>query len=124
MKKVIVVIGKSLFVRGIFSYLSANLLQAQVCAFDAFGPAVFRKIKELRPDVLILEPGQLWRNPRVRNSIKEFQNLVILELSPESPEINIIKTESRKPANLEEMVSLLRIDEASITTTPATLQAA
>lgn len=123
MKKVIVIIGKSLFARGIFSYLSANLLQAQVCAFDAFGPAAFRKIKELRPDVLILEPGQLWRNPRVRNSIREFQNLVILELRPDSPEINIIKTESWKPANLEEMVSLLRMDEASITT-PATLQAA
>lgn len=123
MKKVIVVIGKSLFARGIFSYLSANLLQVQVCAFDAFGPSVFRKIKELRPDVLILEAGHLWRNPQVRNSIREFQNLVILELRPDSPEINIIKTESRRPANLEEMVSLLRMDEAPITNS-ATLQAA
>ncbi len=122
MKKVIVIIGKSLFARGIFSYLSANLLQAQVCAFDAFGPAVFRKIKELRPDVLILEAGHFWKNQQVRNSIREFQNLIILELRPDSPEISIIKTESRKPANLEEMVSLLKMDEASITN-PVTLQA-
>ena len=113
MKKIIVVIGKSLLTQGIFSYLIAHLDQAQVYALDASSVDVFEQVKNLQPDIVILETGYLWNDPRFpfMDSLKLFQHLTILELHSDSPVINIIQTEQRKPANLEEMVSFLNINE-------------
>ena len=115
MKKMVVVLGKSLLTQGIFSYLSVHLHQTQVCALDASSIDAFEQIKSLQPDVVILETEYLWKDPRFpfMNSLKLFPHLTILELRPDSPEINIIQTEQRKPANLDEMVSFLNINETA-----------
>jgi hypothetical protein len=114
-KKIVVVIGRSLLTQGIFSYLSAHLKQAQVYALDASNADAFEQIKNLQPDIIILESEYLWHDPRFpfMSSLQLFPRLTILELRPDSPEINIIQTEQRKPANLEEMVSFLNINETA-----------
>lgn len=113
MKKVIVVIGKSLLTQGIFSYLSAH--QVQAYALDASSADVFDQVKKLQPDIIILEAGYLWTDQgfSFMSLVKLFSHLTVLELHPDSPEINIIQTEHRNPANLEEMVSFLNVNEAT-----------
>ncbi|MDD2923108.1 MAG: hypothetical protein PHQ36_12555 [Anaerolineales bacterium] len=122
MKK-IVVIGKSLLTQGVFSYLSAH--QAQVSALDVSSADVFEQIKKLQPDIVIIEAECLRRDPRFAfaNLFKLFSHLTVLELRPDSPEVNIIQTEHRNPANLEEMVSFLNINE-TVFSDPILLQAA
>ena len=125
MKKIVVVIGKSLLTQGIFSYLTAHLHQTQVCALDASNVDAFEQLKSLQPDIVILETDYLWKDPRFPfiSSLKFFPHLTILELRPDSPEINIIQTEQRKPANLDEMVSFMNINETAFPN-PIMLQAA
>jgi hypothetical protein len=114
MKKIVVIIGKSLLTQGIYSYLSAHLDQAQVFAIDASSADAFERIKNLQPDIVILETEYLWQDPHFpfMNSLKFFPRITILELRPDSSEVNIIKSEQHKPANLEEMVSFLNINES------------
>ena len=116
MKKMVIVVGKSLLTQGIFSYLSAHLHQAQLFALDASVADAFEQIKKLQPDIVILETEYLWTDPRFpfMSSLKLFPHLTILELRPDSSEVNIIKSEQHKPANLEEMVSFLNINETII----------
>lgn len=123
-KKIVVVIGKSLLTQGIFSYLSAHLHQAQVYALDASSADAFEQLKNLQPDVIILETEYLCADPRFpfMSSLKLFPHLTILELRSDSSEINIIQTVQRKPANLEEMVSFLDINETAFPN-PILLQA-
>ena len=124
MKKIVVVIGRSLLTQGIFSYLSAHLHQAQLYALDASVADAFEQIKNLQPDIVILETEYLWADPRFpfMSSLELFPHLTILELRPDSPEVNIIQIEQRKPTNLEEMVSFLNINETAISN-PILLQA-
>jgi DNA-binding NarL/FixJ family response regulator len=126
MKKIVVVISKSLLTQGIFSYLSMHLHQCQVYALDASSVDAFEQVKNLQPDIVILETDYLWKDPRFPfiSSLELFPHLTILELRPDSPEINIIQTEQRKPANLEEMVSFLNINEKTAFPNPILLQAA
>lgn len=123
-KKIIVVIGKSLLSQGVYSYLSTHLYQAQIHEIDAANTDAFEQIKNLQPDIVILESEYLWNDPRFpfMDSLKLFPHLTILELRPDSPEINIIQTEQRKPANLEEMVSFLKINDKALSN-PILLQA-
>jgi hypothetical protein len=113
MKKVVIVLGKSLLTQGILSYLSAHLNQAQIFAFDASSAGSIEQIINLQPDIVILETEYLWNEPSFpfMNSLKYFPHLTILELRPDSPEVNIIQTEQHNPANLDEMVSFLNINE-------------
>ena len=124
MKKIIVVIGKSLLTQGIFSYLRTHLHQAQIHALDASSIDAFEQVENFQPDIVILETEYLWKDVRFTfmDSLKLFQRLTILELRPDSPEVNIIQIEQRKPANLEEMVSFLKINETVIPN-PILLQA-
>ena len=124
MKKIVVVIGKSLLTQGIFSYLSAHLRQVQVYAIDASSVDAFQQIKNLQPDIIVLETEYLCQDPRFpfMSSLILFPNLTILELRPDSPEINIIKFEQHKPANLEEMVSFMNVTEPPLSN-PILLQA-
>ncbi len=124
MMKMIVVIGKSLLTQGIFSYLNAHMSQAQIYALDASSMDAFEQLKNLQPDVIILETEYLWTNPRFpfMSSLRFFPRLTILELRSDSAEVNIIQMEQRKPANLEEMVSFLNINETAFPN-PILLQA-
>ncbi len=112
MKKVVIVMGKSLLVEGIFSYLSTHLSQAEVHALDASEANALERIKSLQPDIVILETEYLGNVPSFQliNLLKLFPHLMILELRPDAPEVNIIQTEQRKLANIVEMVSLLNIE--------------
>ena len=116
MKKIVVVIGKSLLTQGIFSYLSAHLRQVQVYAIDASSADAFEQIKNLQPDIIVLETEYLCKDPRFpfMSSLILFPHLTILELRPDSPEINIIRCEQHKPANLEEMVSFMNVNDTSL----------
>jgi len=112
MKKIVIVLGKSLLIEGIFSYLSTHLYQAEVYALDASEANALERIKGLQPDIVILESEYLWNVPGfpLMSLLNLFPHLMILELRPDSPEVNIIQTEQRKPANIAEMVSLLNIE--------------
>jgi len=125
MKKIVVVMGKSLLTQGIFSYLHAHLHQALVYALDASRADAFEQIKNLQPDVVILETKYLCKDPRFpfMDSLQLFPKITFLELRPDSAEVNIIKSEQRKPANLDEMVSFLNINEKALSK-PISLQAA
>ena len=115
MKKIVVILGKSLLTQGILSYLIAHLHQVQIFAFDASSADAFEQIKNLQPHIVILETEYLWNDPRFpfMNSHNLFPHLTILELLPDSSEVNIIQIEQRKPANLDEMVSFLNINETA-----------
>ena len=115
MKKIVVILGKSLLTQGILSYLIAHLHQVQIFAFNASSPDAFEQIKNLQPHIVILETEYLWNDPRFPFMISHhlFPHLTILELLPDSSEVNIIQIEQRKPANLDEMVSFLNINETA-----------
>lgn len=116
MKKVVVVIGKSLLAQGIFSYLIAHLHQVQIYALDAANAEAFEQVKNLQPDIVILETEYLWKDPRfpLISSLNFFPHLTLIELHTDSSEVHIIQTERLKPANLDEMVSFLNINETAI----------
>jgi len=124
MKKIVVVLGKSLLTYGIFSYLSVRLHQAQVYALDASSADAFEQVINFQPDIVILETEYLCKNPSfpIMDSLKLFPHVTILELRSDSSEVNIIQIAQRKPANLEEMVSFLDINE-TIFPNPILLQA-
>ena len=123
MKKIVIFIGESLLAQGIFSYLSAHLHQVQICALDPSRVDAFEQIKNLQPDIVILETEYLWKDTRFScmSLLKLFPHLTVLELRTDSPEVNIIKSERRKPANLEELVSFLNINE-TVLSNPILLQ--
>jgi chemotaxis response regulator CheB len=122
MKKIVVVIGKSLLTQGIFSYLNAH--QVEAYALDTPCAEVFEQVKNLKPDVVILETECLWNDARFSfmNLLNLFPHLTILELRSDSSEVNIIQTEQLHPANLDEMVSFLNINETALPN-PILLQA-
>lgn len=111
MKKIVVIIGDSLLTQGIFSYLFAHY--TQVYALDASSANIFDQVESIQPDVVILEAECLWKDPRFSfaNLCKQFSHLMVLELRADTSEVNVIQTELRNPANLEEMVSFLDIKE-------------
>ena len=124
MKKIVIFIGESLLAQGIFSYLNVRLQKVQIYALDPSKAEAFEQVKNLQPDIVILETEYLWKDPRFPfiNLLGMFPHLTILELRPDSPEVNVIKSEQLKPANLDEMVSFLNINEA-MPPSPILLQA-
>jgi hypothetical protein len=124
MKTIVIFLGESLLAQGIFSYLTVRLQQVKIYALNPSVADAFEQVKKIQPDIVILETKYLWKDPRFPfiSLLSMLPHLTILELHPDSPEINIIKSEQLKPANLDEMVSFLNINEAA-TPKPMMLQA-
>ena len=113
MKKIVIFKDQSLLAQGIFSYLSTHLCYAAVYALDPSNPEVFEQVKNLQPDIVILETEHLWKDMRfpIMKLLEQFSALTILEVQTDLPEVNIIRSEHHKLANLDEMVSCLDINE-------------
>jgi len=121
MKKIAIFIGKSLLTQGALSYIKSHPENGvEICSVDISNPqAALEQLKSFTPDIIMVESQYLSDPLFTPSAILElFPHLVMLELHVDSPSVRIIRSEQRKPASFEELISTLGIINSTITPVP------
>jgi len=116
MKKIAVFIGKSLLAQGALSYFKSHSENTvQICSLDVFKPReALDQLKSFEPDIVIIESQYFLVDPLFSPTsiLKLFPHLIMLELHVDSPDVQIIRSEQRKPTSFEELISTLDLNKS------------
>jgi len=126
MTKIAIFIGKSLLAHGALSYFREHSENnVEICSLNVFNPReALEELKSFKPDIVIVEAQYLLKDSSFSQSsiLELFPDLVMLELRVDSPDVQVIRSERRRPSSFGELASTLGINNENALKQPLPVQ--
>ena len=109
LNKITVLMSQSLLAQGIVSRLRRTAPALEVEALDIEQPDVCEKLLLIQPRTLIVETEALAKSPycTIDDLFRQFPNLTVIEVTLETPRIQLIQSGQLESRDFGDLLSLL-----------------
>jgi hypothetical protein len=108
-KKVAVLIGKSLLMAGLISRLRAYARQFDLRVVDLVSPNSLQQLSDFQPEIIIFDKADVQAgHPSLEDFLNSIPEATLLELRLDSPNVQIIQSVQLPASNADELVQLFQ----------------
>ena len=107
--RVLVLMGNSLFAKGVFNRMRQFLNESELRIVDSYLPDALQQVIEAHPSVLILDDGdpEVLKNFSLDLLMASVPDLKLIRLDPQSPHIQVIHWEQQLVADMHDLIGII-----------------
>jgi len=107
--RVLVLMGNSLFAKGVFNRLRLYLEESELHIVDPCLPDALQQVIDAHPSVLILDEGdpQVLKNFSLDILMASVPDLKLIRLNPRSPHIQVIHWEKQLISDTHDLIGII-----------------
>ena len=107
--RVLVLVGSSLFARGVFNRMKQYLDESELRIVDNYLPDALQQVIEAHPSVLILDVGdpEVLKNFSLDLLMASVPDLKLIRLDPQSPNTQVIQWEKHLVSDTHDLIGII-----------------
>ena len=107
--RVLVLMGNSLFAKGVFNRMRQYLNESELRIVDSYLPDALQQVIEAHPSVLILDDGdpEVLKNFSLDLVMASVPDLKLIRLDPRSPHIQVIDWEKQLISDTHDLIRII-----------------
>jgi hypothetical protein len=109
LKKVAVLVGRSLLIAGLISRLRAYTRQFELRVVDLVASNSLQQLSEFQPEIIIFDEADIHTgHPTLEDFLNSMPDATLLELRLDSPNVQMIQSVQFPASNADELVQLFQ----------------